>query len=99
VIHGNLPSTDAVLAAQDAQHDGIDAEEVEIQPVRGVEKMPVGTRIEHRGEVWEIVLDADGENCDGCAACCDFDLCTMLYSCEAGGRDDGLDMVMREVVG
>jgi hypothetical protein len=32
----NLPSTDAVLAAQDVQHAGIDAEEVEIQPVRGV---------------------------------------------------------------
>ena len=32
MIHRNLPSTDAVLAAQDAQDDGIDAEEVEVQP-------------------------------------------------------------------
>ena len=33
MIRGHLPSTDAILAAQDAQHDGIDAdEEVEIRP-------------------------------------------------------------------
>jgi hypothetical protein len=100
MIHGHLPSTDAVLAAQDTQHDGIDADEVaEVQPVRGVEKMPVGTRIEHGGKMWEVVFDADGKDCDGCAACCDFDLCYKLYSCKAGGRDDGLDVVMREVVG
>jgi hypothetical protein len=99
MIHGTLTSTDAVLAAHDAQDDGIDAEEVEIQPVRGVEKMPVGTRIEHDGKMWEVVFDADGKDCDGCAACCDFDLCSKLYSCEAGGRDDGLDVVMREVAG
>jgi hypothetical protein len=98
VIHGTPTSTDAVIAAHDAQDDGIDAEEVEIQPVRGVEKMPVGMRIEHGGKMWEVVFDADGKDCDGCAACCDFDLCYKLYSCEAGGRDDGLDVVMREVV-
>jgi hypothetical protein len=97
MIHGTPTSTDAVLAAQDAQHDSIDAEEV--QPVRGVEKMPVGTRIEHEGKMWEVVFDTDSKDCDGCAACCNFDLCSKLYSCDAGGRDDGLDVVMREVVG
>ena len=99
MIHGTLTSTDAVLAAHDAQDDGIDMDEAaKVESVRGVEKMPVGMRIEHGGKMWEVVFDADGKNCDGCAACCNFDLCSKLYSCEAGGRDDGLDVVMREVV-
>jgi len=100
MIRGHLPSTDAVLAAQDAQDDGIDAEEVEIQPVRGVEKMPVGTRIEHDGRVYEVTLAPRCFPKGSCARCA---WCAVLEgpldSCEAGGRDDGLDVVMREVAG
>ena len=97
----SLPSTDAILAhAIERNAPEIDMDDAaKVESVRGVEKMPVGMRIEHGGKMWEVVFDADGKDCDGCAACCDFDLCSKLYSCEAGGRDDGLDVVLREVVG
>jgi hypothetical protein len=100
VIHGTLPSTDAVLAAQDAQDDGIDAEEVEIQPVRGVEKMPVGTRIEHHGRVYEVA-PLEGVGCYACAGHAPnvaiTSLCAKLHQCGAEGRDDGLNVMWREV--
>ena len=100
MIRGTPTSTDAIIAAHDAQDDGIDAEEVEVQPVRGVEKMPVGTRIEHNGKAYEVTLAPrcfPVGSCAGCAWCAVLE--GPLESCEAGGRDDGLDVVMREVVG
>jgi len=98
MIHGTPTSTDAVLAAHDAQDDGIDAEEVEIQPVRGVEKRPVGTRIEHDGKVYEVVrFQGHPGYCALCSACDDSTLCSKLYSCEGDGRDDGIEVMLQEV--
>ena len=101
MIRGNLPSTDAVLAhAIERNAPEIDTDDAEeIEPVRGVEKMPVGTRIEHDGKVYEVhPMGHPLASCLTCHLDCAV-LLGLLYSCEAGGRDDGLDVVMREVVG
>jgi hypothetical protein len=100
VIRGYRHSTDAILAhAVERNAPEIDMDDAEeIQPVRGVEKMPVGTRIEHDGKVYEVTLAPrcfPKGSCAGCARCAVLE--GPLDSCEAGGRDDGLDVVMREV--
>ncbi len=62
--------------------------------------MPTGTRVEHDGKVFEVVLAPrcfPKGSCAGCAWCAVLE--GPLDSCEAGGRNDGLDVVMREVTG
>ena len=91
MIRGHLTSTDAIIAAHD------DASE-DAPPVRGVEKMPVSTRIKHEGKVYEVALAPrcfPVGSCAGCAWCAVLE--GPLDSCEAGGRSDGLDVVMREI--
>jgi len=100
MIHSALPSTDAILAhAIERNAPEIDMDDAEeIQPVRGVEKMPVGTRIEHGGKAYEVRATTTKRYiCRTCAACWDPRLCERLYSCEPGGRDDGLDTILVEV--
>ena len=97
----NLPSTDSVLAhAIERNAPEIDMDDAaEVEPVRGIEKMLVGTRIEHDGKAYEVTLAPrcfPVGSCAGCAWCAVLE--GPLDSCEAGGRDDGLDVVMREVV-
>ena len=73
-----------------------DAPEAEL--VRGVEAHPIGTRIPHAGKLYEVTLAPrrfPKGSCAGCAWCAVLE--GPLDSCEAGGRDDGLDVVMREV--
>jgi hypothetical protein len=94
MISGHLTSTDAIIAA----HDNASEDAPEVEPVRGVEKMPVGTRIEHDGKAYEVALAPrcfPVGSCAGCAWCAVLE--GPLDSCEAGGRNDGLDVVMREV--
>ena len=82
--------------APEMEEDG----EPEAEPIRGVEKMLVGTRIEHMGKLYEVTLAPrcfPKGSCAGCSWCAVLE--GPLDSCEAGGRDDGLDVVMREVVG
>jgi len=104
-MSATLPSTDAVLASAiaresrergEAEHDDTLHEE----RYRQLDKHPIGARIEHAGKAYEVALAPrcfPKGSCAGCAWCAVLE--GPLDSCEAGGRNDGLDVVMREVVG
>jgi hypothetical protein len=68
------------------------------ETVRSVEKMPIGTRIEHDGKVFEVVrFQGHPGYCIFCSAREDKTLCSKLYSCEGEGRDDGIEVMLQEV--